>query len=228
MAPRPARLLLALVLPVITAAAARGAPAATACRPAPGFGCFYAPDGLSGATTVLVYHRGWYGKYKGAVPAEKLVSSARQAFAAYGLGALADKNKLAVLVLGGSYIGVAPADLSKFASDTGMLFGRTILAAHSGGYVGLGATLTAGTKPDRILMLDDWYEDTGALASQLQTAVSAGASCAGYRTAHNKKNWETVYKPGVSCAIDDLGSDTEHDRGVRRCLGAYLTRPSCL
>ncbi len=222
-----ASLLLTAALLAALPPAARPAPAAKACREVPGFGCFYAPPSLSGSAPLLVYLRGWWGPYKGAVPASRLLASSRQAFVAYGLGTLADKKGVAVLVTGSSSVSVAPADVSQLSADSGLKFEKTILAAHSGGYVGLAATLTAGVKADRLLMLDDWYEDTGALAGQLQQAISSGATCAGYHTKHNKKNWETVYKPSVQCSIDDMGADTEHDRGVQRCLGAYLTRATC-
>jgi len=217
----------ALALLAALASAARAAPPMGACREVRGIGCFYAPASLGPAPTLLVYFRGWYAKYKGDVPAAKRLGSSRQAFEAYKLGTLADDNTVAVLVIGSSAVGVSPADLASIASGVGLAFGRTILAAHSGGYVGLGASLTAGTKADRIVMLDDWYDSSGALAAQLQQAISAGASCAGYHTRHNKKRWETTYKPAVACTIDDMGPDSEHDGGVRRCLGAYLTRASC-
>jgi hypothetical protein len=217
----------ALAFVAALVSAARAAPPMGACREVRGIGCFYAPASLDSAPTLLVFIRGWYSTYKGDVPPARRLASSRQAFNAYELGTLAEQNQVAVLVVGSSSLGVSPADLASIASGVGLSFGRTILAAHSGGYAGLGASLTAGTTAARILMLDDWYDTSGTLAAQLQQAISAGASCAGYHTRHNKKNWEKIYKPAAACTVDDMGSDAEHDGGVRRCLGAYLTRASC-
>jgi hypothetical protein len=223
----PRRRAAAFALLAALASVARAAPPASACRDVPGLGCFYAPESVDDAPALLIYIRGWYWKYKGVVPSSRLLNSARQAFSAYDLGTLADKQNLAVLVIGSSSIGFTPADRAALSALTGLTFGRTILAAHSGGYVGMGASLSAGTKVDRLLMLDDWYETSGTLAAQLQQMISAGASCAGYYTQHNEKKWETVYKPTVSCPVDDMGPDTEHDRAAQRCMDAYMTRASC-
>jgi len=217
----------ALAVLVLLAPGASAAPAPTACEGAAGLGCFYAPSSVSGDTTLLVYLRGWYGRYKGSVPAAKRVESARQAFATYGLGTLADKKGLAVLVLGSSSAGVTPEDVAELASESGLKFTKTILAAHSGGYVGLGKTLSAGVPASRILMLDDFYDTSGGLAKKLQEAVSKGASCAGYHTAQNRDSWLKVYKPSVACSVDDMGDDSHHDPTVARCLETYLTKPTC-
>ena len=169
--------------------------------------------------------RGWYASYEGRVPPDACLASSRQAFTRYGLGETARVAKTAVLVTCSSDRGVTESDVAALERDSGKAFSGRILAAHSGGYVGLEASLLAGLVFQRLLMLDDFYFGTD-LSPKIQARVSAGASCAGFYTAHNLKRYETRFRSAVACSVephDDLG----HDETVVKCLASYLTRGSC-
>ncbi|MDE2143540.1 MAG: hypothetical protein KGJ84_14125, partial [Elusimicrobia bacterium] len=203
---RAASLTAVIIAAGLAAVPVRADPAETDCLPAPGnVGCAYVPANAPPDATLLIYLRGFHPKYKGNVPDSECLASSRQAFIHYGLGSLADEKGLGVLVTCRSNQAVTEAVISAFSKSAGRPFAKRILAAHSGGYVGLGGTLDAGVAASRILMLDDFYDGNPAgLARKLQLAVSAGASCAGYFTPHNKKRYEAAYKPNVACAVDEL------------------------
>ncbi|MFI5347373.1 MAG: hypothetical protein ACHQ51_13445 [Elusimicrobiota bacterium] len=198
--------------------------AAASCHQLGGIGCYFVPDDAPQDATLLIYLRGHHPVYKSRVPASECLASARQAFLFYGLGRLAEEKKMAVLVTCRSGQAVTENNLAALAQEAGKPFAKRIIAAHSGGYVGLGATLDAGVNTSRILMLDDFYDGSpDGLNKKVQKAVAAGATCAGYFTPHNKKRYETAYKPVVSCAMDELKDNALHDPTVARCLGPYLT-----
>jgi len=202
--------------------------AAEECRPLPGVGCWYAPEDAPAGAPLLVYLRGHHGTYKADVPADQWLASSRQAFSAYGLAKTAREKGVVVLVTYRSGLGVKPGDIAAVAAESKRTFGGTVLAAHSGGYVGLGKTLDADLTPARIVMLDDFYgAGSDGLARKLQRAVSLGAACSGFYTPHNRKNFETGYR-GVACTVDAMGSDAQHNPAVGRCLGGYLDGRSCL
>ena len=203
---------------------------ATDCRPAPAnVGCYYVPADAPDDAPLLIYHRGHHPKLKSKVSDSECLASSRQAFTAYALGKLADEKKTAVLVTCRSGQAVTEPLIAALATTAGKPFKKRILAAHSGGYVGLGGTLDAGVAASRILMLDNFYDASeGGLAKKVQKAVSGGATCAGYFTPHNKKRYEAAYKPNVTCAVDELDDNALHDPTVKRCLGAYVSGTACL
>lgn len=199
------------------------------CLPLAGVGCWFAPEGAPADAPLLVYLRGHHPGHGPNVPAGQWLASSRQAFGAYELGRTARDKRIVVLVTYRSGLGVKAGDLAALAEESKRTFTKTILAAHSGGYVGLGATLDYGMNPSRIVMLDNFYgAGGGGLASKLQRLISAGSSCAGFYTPHNKKNYDSGYKNAVACAVDGLSSDAQHNAAVGRCLGGYLDGRSCL
>lgn len=212
----------------ILATAARAAAKDEDCLPLAGIGCYHAPEGLPLDAPLLVYLRGHHPSLGPNVPAGQFLASARQAFTAYELGRIAQEKQVVVLVTYRSGLGVTDSDLAGLAQEAKRTFSKTILAAHSGGYVGLGRTLDSGLPASRIVMLDDFYGAGGdGLAMKLQRRISAGTACAGFYTPHNKKNYDTGYKGSIQCSIDALGSDALHNPGVARCLGGYLDGRSC-
>lgn len=220
-----AALLAALAL---APASAFADPAAEDCRPLPGVGCVYAPEGLPEDAPLLVYLRGHHGSLGADVPAAQCLSSSRQAFKAFRLGALADEKGLAVLVTYRSGLPVTPADVAAAGKALQRSFSKVILAAHSGGYVGLGRTLDAGTPAARVVMLDDFYgAGADGLPRKLQKAIALGASCSGFYTPHNAKNFAAGYQRAVACDVDAFGSDDQHNAAVVRCLGGYVEGRPC-
>ncbi|MCR4294579.1 MAG: hypothetical protein NUW21_03535 [Elusimicrobia bacterium] len=219
---------LVLALSAVLAAAAR-AEGEEACRPLPGVGCWFAPEGAPPDAPLLVYLRGHHRSHGPNVPAGLWLASSRQAFAAYELGRTAREKGVVVLVTYRSGLGVKAADVAAVAAEAKRTFPTTILAAHSGGYVGLGATLDAGLSPSRVVMLDNFYgAGAGGLTQKLQRAISAGAACAGFHTPHNKKNYDKGYRNAVACSVDAMASDADHGAAVVRCLAGYLDGRSCL
>lgn len=218
---------LLLAAMAVLATAARAQIKGDACVPLEGVGCWFAPEGAPADAPLLVYLRGHHSSFGPNVPAAQALASARQAFAAYELGKTASDKKLVVLVTYRSGLGVTPDDVAAVASASKRTFPRTIAAAHSGGYVGLGKSLDAGLAPARVVMLDNFY-DAGGLAARLQRLISAGTACSGFYTPHNKKNYDAGYKRAVACSIDGMTDNAQHNAAVGRCLGGYLDGRSCL
>ncbi len=223
---RSAALLAAfVVLPLAAHAQAKDAD----CLPLAGIGCFFIPEGAPADAPLLVYLRGHHPSLGPNVPAGQFLTSARQAFTFYELGKIAQEKQVVVLVTYRSGLGVTDADLTALAQESKRTFSKTILAAHSGGYVGLGRTLDSGLAAARIVMLDDFYGAGGdGLPMKLQRRISAGTACSGFYTPHNKKNYDTGYKGSIQCFIEPLASDAQHNPGVARCLGGYLDGRPCL
>ncbi len=223
---RPGLLLAALALLTPTA---RAQIKDADCLPLAGIGCWFVPESAPADAPLLVYLRGHHPSLGANVPAGQWLASSRQAFGAYDLGRTASDKRVAVLVTYRSGLGVTEADLAALAKESKRTFSTTILAAHSGGYVGLGRTLDAGLSVSRVIMLDNFYGAGGdGLAQKLQRVISSGAGCAGFYTPHNKKNYDTGYKNAIHCSIDGLGSDAQHNPAVGRCLSGYLDGRSCL
>lgn len=196
--------------------------------PLEGVGCWYAPEGLPADAPLLIYLRGHHPSMGPNVPDEQYLSSSRQAFVHYELGKTAAEKKTAVLVTYRSGLAVSPAVVGAVAAAAKRAFTKVTVAAHSGGYVGLLRSLEAGLSPSGFVMLDNFYgKGGGGLASRLQRLISSGARCSGFYTPHNKVNFEEGYKKSVSCAVDDLGKDSQHNAGVNRCLAGYLDGLPC-
>lgn len=191
-------------------------------------GCFFTPPGLAGKEpALLVYFRGfWSGHGDGRVPERERTASARQALTYYDLAAAAEQAGAVVLVTGSSDAAVREADVAAVGAALGLSFKKVYLAAHSGGYNGLLKSLPGLRRPDRLVMLDDFYFTDRASVQMLQDRVAAGAVCSGFLTSHNAGRWQSAFAGRLDCAVqnrDDLG----HTDGVRACLGPYLTTGAC-
>jgi hypothetical protein len=218
-----------LPLALLAAAAASSAlaqnPAPPVCKPFAKLGCYFVPSQApEGRSKLLVYHRGWWNG-NGQIPPEQCDASAKQAFAFYQLDKAASAAGAVALVTCSSHLGVSPGDLAALEKATDRKFSGTILAAHSGGYVGLGKTLDAGVSTERIVMLDNFYLDQG-LSKKIYSSVYGGAACTGFYTAHNKKGYETNFKPIVPCDVD-YHEDYGHEGAVLKCLPTYVKKGSC-
>lgn len=213
----------------LLATAARADVKAGDCIHLPGVGCYFVPAGVPADAPLLVYLRGHHPVYRSNVPAGQCLASARQAFMAYELGETAEENQVVVLVSYRSDLGLTNADLSALGRESKRTFSKTILAAHSGGYVGLGRTLDSGMTAARVVMLDNFYgAGRDGLPQKLQRLISAGAGCAGFYTPQNKRNYEAGFKNAIQCSIDAMSSDDQHNAAVGACLGGYLDGLSCL
>lgn len=203
-------------------------PHAAECRALGTAGCWLpAPGGAGADPALLVYFRGyWRGHGDGRVPERERLASSRQALEFYGLEAAAAQAGAAVLVTGSSDAAVTEKEIAAVEQALGVPFGRLLVAAHSGGYAGLLRSLPGLRRPDRIVMLDDFYFTDAAQVALLEDRVRAGAVCTGFLTAHNEARWRQAFRGRLDCAVerrDDLG----HQRGVNACLGAYLTGTAC-
>lgn len=223
------RAALPLAALLLLPSAARAQVPAEACLPLPGVGCWYVPESAPPDAPLLVYLRGHHPALKADVPGAQFLESSRQAFSAYRLGEIARERGVVVLVTYRSGLGVTPGDVAAASAQSSRAFSKVILAAHSGGYVGLGRTLDAGTTASRVVMLDDFYgAGSDGLAVKLQRLISSGAGCSGFYTPHNEKNYLSGYKRAIACDVDALKGDDQHNAAVGRCLGGYLDGRSCL
>lgn len=196
------------------------------CRPF-GAGCYYAPDSALEASmpALLVYFRGHWGQYAGSVPEGKRLASARQAFEVFGLKKLAEDQGMVVLVTGSSDAAFTNADLAELERELEGGFKRLFLASHSGGYVGLWNSLSKLARPDRVVMLDNFYFAEG-LSKLVAERVDKGTECAGFFTKHNKLRYEKNFKPYASCSVE-ARDDYGHDGAVSKCLPKFLAGEAC-
>ena len=188
-------------------------------------GCVYTPAAGDGG--LLIYLRGWWGQYRGSVPARMRTVSARTIFREVGLQRVADRSGLTVLVTGSSDVAVLDADVKALERAARRKFSRVAVAAHSGGFVGLEATLQDLPAIVRVVMLDDFYFDREPLTGLIAARVGSGAKCTGFVTTHNLDRWQKRFKPFVECPVD-VFADDEHTAAVGRCLGSYLDKTTCL
>lgn len=198
-------------------------------------GCWYASPGGIGDPALLVYFRGhWNYTHtnpppadKGTIPPAKRLASSRQAFKDYGLKELAIKENLVVIVTGSSDVSISEDDIKAVKEASGVNFVNRYLAAHSGGYVGLQASLPKLGPVNRIVMLDNFYFDQ-TLSKLVQDRVAAGAECDGFYTGHNRERVKSNFIPVVAKCPLDTYENSDHDAAVPRCLGSYLNRATCL
>ena len=211
-------------------AALAAAQAAPQCAPVPGIGCVYVSPKAAedGSAPLLVYFRGWTKAHKGSVPVAERAASAREAFSSYDLDRAADAAGAVLFVTGSSDASFQDADVDALETKVGRRFSRLILAAHSGGYVGLDASLPQRREVARVIMLDDFYFSDGpdSLGRRVAALVGRGAACAGFYTPHNKERWEQRFKPYLTCPVDAFGPH-DHDDKVNACLKGYATTGAC-
>lgn len=200
-------------------------------------GCRYLPPSAGADPPLLIYIRGHHEEHASNVPPGMASESSRQAFFKYGLKAAADAAGHAVLVTYKSSLEVTERDVQALAAALGRPFTRRVVAAHSGGYVGLGATLDKGLQFERVILLDSFYSGSPALAQKVQSRFPTGA-CRGFYTPHsferrngsvydNERNFRANFLPHAQgCPIDKLAGG-QHDPGVNRCLPVYLRGQAC-
>jgi hypothetical protein len=187
---------------------------------------YFSPRSAEGGG-LLVYIRGWWGQYHGHVPAKLLTASARSVFKEAGLRKTADDRGLAVLVTGSSDVAVNETDVRAVERALGRPFAFVWVAAHSGGYDGLTASLADLRPAGRIVMLDDFYFPKAPLADMVRARALAGAKCTGFVTRHNLDRWNERFRPFVPCPVDVFENE-DHTPAVARCLAAYLDKTTCL
>jgi hypothetical protein len=212
------------------AASLAAAQTSPTCAPVDGIGCVYVPAkaAADGSAPLMIYFRGWSPPYNGAVPVAERLRTSRTAFSAYDLDRAADAAGAVLLVTGSSDAAVRDADIDALEKQVGRRFSRLILAAHSGGYDGLTASLPQKRTVARVIMLDDFYFDDGpdSLGHRVADLVAKGAACAGFYTPHNKDRYEQRFKPYLACAVEAYGPN-DHEAKVKECLRGYATTGSC-
>lgn len=206
-------------LPPPPAPAARGA---GECSPVAGIGCYYSGAPAGEAVQLLIYYRGWLsetnypggGLSGGHIGGADLLRSSRAALSFYKLRQLADDRRLAVLVTGSSDVAVTRADVDRLEAQLGARFGAVSVAAHSGGYVGLGKSLDSFGRLERIVLLDPFYADFSA---QVAAQVRRGAACGGFYTPHNAARFKQFFS-GSGCTAEPRTSPGDHEYYVPASL----------
>lgn len=195
------------------------------CVPFQGKGCVY--DGGEGA--LLLYFRGHLNGSGNITGPERILASSRQALESYGIRKAADQLGLTALVTGSSHIPVTRKDVERLEAALGRKFPLVLVAAHSGGYVGLSASLDGLPRVDSLSLLDCFYgsDIQTALASKVAAREEQGAACRGFATPHNLKRYRTYFQPLSRCAVEARPSDAEHESRVSRCLPHYLAGRAC-
>ncbi len=219
-----------IILASILAATFAAAQTPSACAPVAGIGCVYVPAKAAedGSAPLMIYFRGWVKPWNGSVPVTERLKSSQTAFSSYGLDRAADAAGAVLLVTGSSDAAVLDADIDALEKQVGRKISRLILSAHSGGYVGLNASLPQKRAVARVIMLDDFYFNDGpdSLAHRVALLVDKGAVCDGFYTPHNKDRWEQRFKPFLTCPVEAFGPN-DHDLKVKECLSGYATTGTC-
>jgi hypothetical protein len=199
------------------------------CVPLRPLGCLYVPASLGDSPTLIIYYR---GHLNGAPHVEgwpNVLRSASHAFAERGLSRSADASGMAALVTGSSDLGVTGAQLQAAEALAGVHFGNIVLASHSGGFVGMEATMGSSSFPmervRRVVMLDNFY--SGGMLSPIRRLTSAGADCSGYFTNWSDRSIMQTYS-GV-CSLEDrrTAGDDPHSASVNACLAHYVSGEAC-
>lgn len=208
---------------VLLALAVPGVAAEHPCKPVPGLGCFYAPASAGNTLPLLVYIRGHHPRLGRDVPPGAWRESSRQAFDDYHLKQVADETGHAVFVTYRHDVPANQAAILKLVGASQLSFNRYVLAAHSGGNVGLRLTLAArGVEFERVFLLDLFYFTDTALSRNIQSKFTG--RCLGFITPHGNvmANYETYFRPYAGgCKIEPLPNG-DHNVAVNRCLAAYM------
>ena len=208
-------------IPAVKAAqqAAKAAPQETAGVPVKGIGSYFNGGQPGKQAPLFIYYRGWLsesnypggGLYGGKITGEaNILRSSRAAFTHYELMRLASEKGLVVLATGSSDIAVKQADIENLQRELGYDFPRVYVAAHSGGYVGLSASIDSLKRVDGIILLDPFYSDFSA---KILPRTQSGTSCTGYFTPHNKARYQKWFS-GLKCSFDESTTDKNHDPWV--------------
>lgn len=230
------RLLLASLLAVPAAAQALGK-ATKGCEMLGRLGCVYVPAALADkeSATLVIYHRGHWGDYKGEVPEDQRSASARQAFRRYGLKDTADAKEAVLFVTASSDLSVSQRSIQRIKTKAGLDFAKIILASHSGGFTGLNATLSGFDSVDGVVLLDTNYFGE-AMTLKIKGKLRSDSLCAGFYTSkngtnigHNKEKYDLYFKPHLDekACLMEQHDGWGHTGGVVECFSYYLDGQAC-
>lgn len=190
-------------------------------------GCYYSGAPAGAAVPLLIYYRGWVtgtnypggGLYGGHISGKAdILRSSRAAFTFYKLGQLAREMRVAVLVTGSSDIGVKRSDVDRLQAALGVNFRSVSVAAHSGGYVGLGNSIGTFGRLEKIVLLDPFYSDFSAV---VKAGIRQGAVCTGFYTPHNAARYKQYFS-GAGCSAQPRTAASDHEYYVPDSLhGAF-------
>ncbi len=197
------------------------------CVPVKNIGCYFSGAPTGKHAPLLIYYRGWLsdtnypggGLNGGHITGEaNILRSARAALDFYGLKRLAQEKGLVVLVTGSSDIVFTRQDVASLQRELDYVFPEVHVAAHSGGYVGLSASIGSLDRVDGIILLDPFYSDFSA---RLRPWIKGGAACGGFYTPHNEKRYNEYFS-SLGCAVESRSSASDHERYVPTSLNKNL------
>ncbi len=197
------------------------------CAPVKNIGCYFNGAPAGEKAPLLIYYRGWLsdtnypggGLNGGHISGEaNILRSARAALDFYGLKRLAQEKGLVVLVTGSSDINVTRQHIADLQRELGYVFPAVHVAAHSGGYIGLSASIDSLDRVDGIILLDPFYSDFSA---KLRPWIQSGAACGGFYTPHNNKRYEDYFFT-LGCAVESRAAASDHEFYVPKSLNKNL------
>jgi hypothetical protein len=199
------------------------------------YGCLYKRKYLYNyfSDTLIIYLRGHLPPYGGNVPDTYRDQSLREVIATYELHKTYDQLQDPMLISPSSDVGYTIDEINSAIKAASLpADANIILAAHSGGNVGLIKTLKyLGQKPykfkvKKIIMLDNFYfsaEETPTI----KKFISGGAECNGFLTVHNSARYNNRFQNQISssdCTVDVKG---DHYNTVNKCLVQYIKQDTC-
>jgi hypothetical protein len=198
-------------------------------------GCLYKRKYLTNyfSYTLIIYFRGHWAAYGGVVPKDARSASIEQVISAYGLDKTYEKQQDPMLISPSSDVAYTVDDIKnaiKAASLPENAF--VILAAHSGGNVGLLQTLKNLTNQDykfsiqKISMLDNFYFDSKSTAIIKQFIIQ-GAECNGFLTLHNEERYKERFLKEIPPSDCNIDFKENHNTTVNKCLLQYISKNSC-
>jgi len=165
---------------------------------------------------LIIFFRGHY-KRSGRLPSELYIKAAKSAISNFNLEDLFLEKNTPVLVTGSSHLDITKSDIEKIESLYQISIKTIHMAAHSGGYVGMGQTLSLLKKDDininNILMLDSWYSSSANFHKLIKSYILKGSSCIGFTTYHNQERFERFYR--------SLGCKSEGPDGYTHNASVY-------
>lgn len=184
--------------------------------------------------TIVIYHRGFWGKYKGKVPTKLRKRSIKQALSKYDLNRSSDKLKIPFLVSTSSNVGFSIKEIESSIKKAKLKENaKVILASHSGGYLGLIKTLknlkkgSYTFKIENIVMLDNFYFSSRS-AGLLKEFFDKGVKCTGFYTEHNSKRLKSVLLKKVDSEVCSIEKRRGHNKSVNDCLVSYVNGEKCV
>lgn len=192
-------------------------------------GCLLARE----SETLVVYFRGHvrgYPGHPGRVPQRFWAASARRVLTKNNYNLQRYKLKASLYATGSSHIGLSVDELLHLLLETRA--DRLILAAHSGGYVGLHKTLNSLSvelkkKVSGIWLLDNFYSpaNTRKHLTRMFSGSFLRSRCLGYTTPHNHLRYQRYFKnicPGVRALPNGY-----HVRGLQ-CMEDFANNKKCV